>query len=63
MNNLILAARLAQQVDHSLQLLPCHWRKAINSVITHGTRQHPSVRDFMKVACWHLLADKTGSVP
>ncbi|WP_422135419.1 AAA family ATPase [Endozoicomonas sp. ALD040] len=59
LNNLILAARQAQQVDHSLQLLPRHWRKAINSVITHGTRQHPSVRDFMKVACWHLLRDKT----
>ncbi|WP_422442599.1 AAA family ATPase [Endozoicomonas sp. ALB060] len=59
LNNLILAARRAQQVDHSKQLLSCHWRKAINSVITHGTRQHPSVRDFMKVACWHLLPDKT----
>ncbi|WP_448218331.1 AAA family ATPase [Endozoicomonas sp. 2B-B] len=59
LNNLILAARRAQQVDHSLQLLPRHWRKAINSLITHGTRQHPSVRDFMKVACWHLLPDKT----
>ncbi|WP_422135416.1 AAA family ATPase [Endozoicomonas sp. ALD040] len=59
LNNLILAARRAQQVDHSSQLLPRHWRKAINSVITHGTRQNPSVRDFMKVACWHLLPDKT----
>ncbi|WP_422409574.1 MULTISPECIES: AAA family ATPase [unclassified Endozoicomonas] len=58
LNNLILAARRAQQVDHSLQLLPRHWRKAINSVITHGIRQHPSVRDFMKVACWHLLPGK-----
>ncbi|WP_422138918.1 AAA family ATPase [Endozoicomonas sp. ALC020] len=59
LNNLILAARRAKQVDQSAQLLPCHWRKAINSVITHGTRQHPTVRDFMKVACWHLLPDKT----
>ncbi|WP_448218336.1 AAA family ATPase [Endozoicomonas sp. 2B-B] len=59
MNNLIVAARRAQQVDHSPQLLPCHWRNAINSVITHGTRQNPSVRDFMKVACWHLFPDKT----
>ncbi|WP_448218339.1 AAA family ATPase [Endozoicomonas sp. 2B-B] len=59
LNNLILAARRAQQVDQSLQLLPCHWRKAIDSVITHGTRQNPSVRDFMKVACCHLLPDKT----
>ncbi|WOG28853.1 AAA family ATPase [Endozoicomonas sp. 8E] len=59
LNNLIMAARRAQQADHSMQLLPRHWRKAINSVITHGTRQHPSVRDFMKVACWHLLPDKT----
>ncbi|WP_422138922.1 AAA family ATPase [Endozoicomonas sp. ALC020] len=59
LSNLILAARRAQQVDRSLQLLPRHWRKAIDSVITHGTRQHPSVRDFMKVACWHLLPDKT----
>ncbi len=61
LNQLILAARRAQQVDQSQRLLPCHWRKAINSVITHGTRQNPSVRDFMKVACWLLLpdADKT----
>ncbi|WOG28838.1 AAA family ATPase [Endozoicomonas sp. 8E] len=58
LNNLILAAQRAQQVDHSSELLPRHWRKAINSVITHGTRQHPAVRDFMKVACWHLLPDK-----
>ncbi|WP_422452087.1 AAA family ATPase [Endozoicomonas sp. ALC066] len=58
LNNLILAARRAQQVDQSSRLLPCHWRRAINSVITHGTRQNPSVRDFMKVACWHLLPDK-----
>ncbi|WP_422138935.1 AAA family ATPase [Endozoicomonas sp. ALC020] len=58
LNNLILAARRAQQVDQSKQLLPCHWRKAIDSVITHGTRQHRPVRDFMKVACWHLLPDK-----
>ncbi|WOG28849.1 AAA family ATPase [Endozoicomonas sp. 8E] len=59
LNNLILAARRAQQVDHSQRLLPCHWRKAINSVITHGARQNTPVRDFMKVACWHLLPDKT----
>ncbi|WP_448218340.1 AAA family ATPase [Endozoicomonas sp. 2B-B] len=59
LQNLILAARRAQQVDQSLKLLPRHWRKAIDSVITHGTRQNPSVRDFMKVACWHLLPDKT----
>ncbi|WOG28894.1 AAA family ATPase [Endozoicomonas sp. 8E] len=58
LNNLILAARRAQQVDHSLQLLPRHWRKAINSVITHGTRQNPSVRDFMKWACRQLLPDE-----
>ncbi|WP_252180321.1 AAA family ATPase [Endozoicomonas sp. 4G] len=57
LNNLILTARRAQQVDQSPQLLPCHWRKAINSVITHGTRQHSAVRDFMKVACWQLLPD------
>ncbi|WP_422472363.1 AAA family ATPase [Endozoicomonas sp. ALB032] len=59
LNNLILAARRAQKVDQSPQILPCHWRKAIDSVITHGTRQHRPVRDFMKVACWHLLPDKT----
>ncbi|WP_252180316.1 AAA family ATPase [Endozoicomonas sp. 4G] len=57
LNQLILAARRAQQEDQSLQLLPRHWRKAINSTITHGTRQHPTVRDFMKVACWELLPD------
>ncbi|WOG28837.1 AAA family ATPase [Endozoicomonas sp. 8E] len=62
LNNLILAARRAQQVDQSTLLLPCHWRKAINSVVTHGTRQHPSVRDFMKVACWHLLPDNTPDI-
>ncbi|WOG28841.1 AAA family ATPase [Endozoicomonas sp. 8E] len=59
LHNLIMAARRAQQVDQSPQLLPRHWRKAINSLITHGTRQNPSVRDFMKVACWHFLPDKT----
>ncbi|WOG28897.1 AAA family ATPase [Endozoicomonas sp. 8E] len=59
LNNLMLAARRAQQVDHSPQLLPRHWRKAINSLISHGTRQTPSVRDFMKVACWQLFPDKT----
>ncbi|WOG28848.1 AAA family ATPase [Endozoicomonas sp. 8E] len=58
LNNLTLAARRAQQVDQSPEFLPRHWRKAINSVITHGTRQNPSVRDFMKVVCWHLLPDK-----
>ncbi|WOG28860.1 AAA family ATPase [Endozoicomonas sp. 8E] len=59
LHNLILAARRAQQVDHSPQLLPCHWRKAIDSILTHGTRQNPPVRDFLKVACWYLLPDKT----
>ncbi|WP_422135397.1 AAA family ATPase [Endozoicomonas sp. ALD040] len=58
LHNLIMAARRAQQVDQSSRLLPRHWRKAINSIITHGTRQHPSVRDFMKVACLQLLRDK-----
>ncbi|WP_257292108.1 hypothetical protein, partial [Endozoicomonas sp. ONNA1] len=58
LNNLILAARRAQQADQSPQLLPRHWRKAINSLITHGTRQNPTVRDFMKVACWQLLPDE-----
>ncbi|WP_257291615.1 AAA family ATPase, partial [Endozoicomonas sp. ONNA1] len=57
LNNLILAARRAQQIDQSPKLLPRHWRKAINSVITHDTRQNPAVRDFMKVACWHILPD------
>ncbi|WP_257274516.1 AAA family ATPase [Endozoicomonas sp. SESOKO4] len=57
LHNLILAARRAQQVDQSPQLLPRHWRKAVDSVITHGTRQNPAVRDFMKVACWQLLPD------
>ncbi|USE34572.1 AAA family ATPase [Endozoicomonas sp. SCSIO W0465] len=57
LNNLVLAARRAQQVDRAPQLQPCHWRKAIDSVFTHGTRQNRSVRDFMKVACWQLLPD------
>ncbi|WP_448218282.1 AAA family ATPase [Endozoicomonas sp. 2B-B] len=57
LNNLILAARRAQQVDRSPRLLPRHWRKAIDSVITHGVRQNPSVRDFVKVACRQLLPD------
>ncbi|WP_422489816.1 AAA family ATPase [Endozoicomonas sp. ALE010] len=57
LNNLILAARRAQQVDHAPQLQPCHWRKAIDSVFSHGTRQNPSVRDFIKVACRQLLPD------
>ncbi|WP_448218286.1 AAA family ATPase [Endozoicomonas sp. 2B-B] len=60
LNNLTLAALRAQQVDRSLQLLPCHWRKAVDSVITHGLRQSPSVRNFMKVACWMLLPDAPG---
>ncbi|WP_422492170.1 AAA family ATPase [Endozoicomonas sp. ALD068] len=59
LNNLIMAARRAQQVDQSSSLLPRHWRRAINSVITHGTRQNPPVRDFMKVACRSLLPDRT----
>ncbi|WP_422452518.1 AAA family ATPase [Endozoicomonas sp. ALC066] len=59
LNNLIMAARRAQQVDQSSTLLPRHWRRAINSVITHGTRQNPPVRDFMKVACRSLLPDRT----
>ncbi|WP_448218316.1 AAA family ATPase [Endozoicomonas sp. 2B-B] len=58
LNNLIMAARRAQQVDQSSTLLPRHWRRAINSVITHVTRQNPPVRDFMKVACWQFLPDK-----
>ncbi|WP_252180319.1 AAA family ATPase [Endozoicomonas sp. 4G] len=57
LNNLVLTALRAQQVDQSPQLLPRHWRKAINSVFIHGTRQNPSVHDFMKMACWQLLPD------
>ena len=57
LNNLIRAARRAQQVDQAMQPEPRHWRKAINSVLTHGTRENPSVRDFMKVACEQLLPD------
>ncbi|UYM18047.1 AAA family ATPase [Endozoicomonas euniceicola] len=57
LNNLIRAVRRAQQVDQALQPGPRHWRKAINSVLTHGTRENPSVRDFMKVVCEQLLPD------
>ena len=57
LDNLIIAARQAQDGDASETLGPVHWRKAINSVLTHCTRQNPAVRDFMKVACERLLPD------
>ena len=57
LDNLIIAARQAQGSDGSTTLEPAHWRKAINSVLTHGTRQNPSIRDFMKVVCERLLPD------
>ncbi|WP_196220969.1 hypothetical protein, partial [Sansalvadorimonas verongulae] len=58
LDNLIVAALQAQSHEGSDTLEPRHWRRAINSVLTHCTRQHPSVRDFMKVACEKLLPDQ-----
>ncbi|MTI11707.1 hypothetical protein, partial [Sansalvadorimonas verongulae] len=58
LDNLIVAAQQAQSHEGFGTLEPRHWRKAINSVLTHCTRQHPPVRDFMKVACEKLLPDQ-----
>ncbi|MTI11667.1 hypothetical protein, partial [Sansalvadorimonas verongulae] len=58
LDNLIIAAQQAQSHERVDALEPRHWRRAINSVLTHCTRQHPSVRDFMKVACEKLLPDQ-----
>ena len=57
LNNLILAAQQAQRWDNAGGLEPRHWRKAVDSVLTHGTRQVPSVRDFIKVASRQLFPD------
>ncbi len=57
LDNLITAALQAQQVEGEDHLGPAHWRKAINSVLTHRTRHNPGVRDFMKVICERLFPD------
>ncbi|WP_281645455.1 AAA family ATPase [Parendozoicomonas sp. Alg238-R29] len=57
LDNLIIAARHAQKVDGDKDLQPAHWRKAINSVLTHSARHNPRVRDFLKVICERLLPD------
>ena len=58
LDNLVLAALQAQKVAGDTDLQPAHWRKAINSVLTHCTRRNPGVRDFMKVICERLLPDE-----
>ena len=57
LDNLIIAARQSQHADAAETLNPAHWRKAVNSVLTHGTRQEPCVRDFMKFICERVLPD------
>ncbi|WP_422489361.1 AAA family ATPase [Endozoicomonas sp. ALE010] len=61
LNSLILAARQAQHRDNASALAPRHWRKGIDSLLTHRTRQTASVRDFIKVACRRLLPDADGN--
>ncbi len=60
LDNLIVAARLAADQDRADRLFPRHWRKAINSVLTHRTRYHREARDFMKAACAAALPDPSG---
>jgi len=57
LDSLITAARQACQADRATDCQPRHWRKAINSVLTHSTRPSPAVRDFMKVICEKLVPD------
>ena len=57
LDSLITAARQAQQADRAADLQPRHWRKAVNSVLTHCTRHNRPVRDFLKVSCERLFAD------
>ncbi|USE38887.1 AAA family ATPase [Endozoicomonas sp. SCSIO W0465] len=57
LDQLIRSANQEKQLDQADTLEPAHWRKAINSVITHGTRRNPTVRAFMKFACEQLLPD------
>ncbi|MBO9496439.1 AAA family ATPase [Thalassotalea sp. G20_0] len=61
LNSLILAARQAQHRDNASALAPRHWRKGIDSLLTHRTRQTTSVRDFSKVVCRRLLPDADGN--
>lgn len=57
LDQLIRSANQTKQLDQAENLQAVHWRKAINSVITHGTRCNPTVRAFMKFACEQLLPD------
>ena len=57
LGNLILAARRAQQHDKSPTLAARHWRRAIDSTLTHTTRSHAAARDYLKVICQQLLPD------
>ena len=57
LGNLILAARRAQKHDNSLILAAHHWRRAIDSILTHTTRSHAAARDYLKVICQQLLPD------
>ena len=57
LGSLIRVARQAQKHDSSLTLQAHHWRRAIDSVLTHGTRTHSGARDYMKVTCQQLLPE------
>ena len=57
LGNLILAAQRAQKHDSSQTLEAHHWRRAIDSILTHTTREHSAARDYLKVTCQLLLPD------
>ena len=57
LGNLILAARRAQKNDSNQTLEARHWRRAIDSILTHATREHSTTRDYLKVTCQLLLPD------
>ena len=57
LGSLIRAAQQAQKHDSSPTLQAHHWRRAIDSVLTHGTRTHSAARDYMKVTCQQLLPE------
>lgn len=58
LSNLFHAAHQAKALDQVTELSTAHWRKAINTVLLHGTRIHQQVHDFIKFACEQLLPDE-----
>ena len=57
LDSLIRTALQAQKHDNSPTLQAHHWRRAIDSVLTHSTRTHSAARDYMKVTCQQLLPE------